>query len=183
MPAPESIHPWQWPGRPWSKLHLDFADPFMGHMFLVLGNAHSKWLESCIMSNITASVTAGTLRSIFTTHGLPDTIMTDNGPTFTSKVFKEFIEKNGICHVCAVPYHPATNGFCICISSSCHKELYRTNMQQTDLTRPGCQESFTTRQIQCLFWWTCLMAGRFAGIRITCMFAMVRGTTTHKCGT
>ena len=62
------------------------------------------------MSNITASVTIEKLRSIFATHGLPDTVVTDNGPTFTSELFQEFMEKNGIRHVRTAPYHPASNG-------------------------------------------------------------------------
>lgn len=110
MPAAAPLHPWQWPSCPWSRLHLDFAGPFMGRMFLVLVDAHSKWLEAHIMSNITAPTTTDTLRSIFATHGLPDTIVTDNGPTFTSEVFKEFMDRNGIRHVCTAPYHPASNG-------------------------------------------------------------------------
>ena len=61
------------------------------------------------MSNITAPVTTETLRGIFAIHGLPDMIVTDNGPTFISGVFKEFSEKNGIHHVCTSPYHPASN--------------------------------------------------------------------------
>lgn len=110
MPPSASLHPWQWPSRPWSRLHLDFAGSFMGQMFFVLVDAHSKWLEVHIMSNITAPVMKETLRGIFSTHGLPDFIITDNGPTFTSAVFKEFIERNGIRHVCTASYHPASNG-------------------------------------------------------------------------
>lgn len=110
MPAPAPLHPWQWPGHPWSRLHIDFAGPFMGKMFLVMVDAHSKGLEAHIMSNITAPVTTETLRGIFALHGLPDMIVTDNGPTFISEVFKEFNEKNGIHHVCTAPYHPASNG-------------------------------------------------------------------------
>ncbi|XP_036002862.1 uncharacterized protein K02A2.6-like [Fundulus heteroclitus] len=110
LPAVAPLHPWQWPGRAWSRLHLDFAGPFMGQTFLVLVDAHSKWLDAHIMSKMTAAITADKLRSIFAIHGLPDTVVTDNGPTFTSEVFKEFMEKNGIRHVCSAPYHPASNG-------------------------------------------------------------------------
>ena len=36
-PAPQPpLHPWQWPSQPWTRLHLDMAGPFLGHMFLVL---------------------------------------------------------------------------------------------------------------------------------------------------
>ena len=34
-PAPPAapIHPWSWPSTPWSRLHLDLAGPFLGHIF------------------------------------------------------------------------------------------------------------------------------------------------------
>ena len=40
---PESapLHPWEWPQKPWSRVHADFAGPFLGKMFLVLVDAHS----------------------------------------------------------------------------------------------------------------------------------------------
>ena len=36
------LHPWKWPTRPSARLHLDYAGPFLGKMFLVLIDAHSK---------------------------------------------------------------------------------------------------------------------------------------------
>ena len=39
------LHPWQWPSQPWSRLHLDYAGPYMGHMYLVIADAHSKWID------------------------------------------------------------------------------------------------------------------------------------------
>ena len=29
-PNKAPLNPWMWPSRPWSRLHLDYADPFMG---------------------------------------------------------------------------------------------------------------------------------------------------------
>ena len=74
-PAPPSapLHPWSWPSEPWSRLHIDFAGPFMGKMYLV--DAHSKWMDVEIMSQITASQTIEKLRSIFAVHGLPKKVV------------------------------------------------------------------------------------------------------------
>ncbi len=87
MPPPVSLQPWEWPNRPCSRLHLDFAGPFMGRMFLVMVDAHNKWLEAHILKNITASMTVDTLSQVFSVHGLPDVVVTDNGPTFTGELF------------------------------------------------------------------------------------------------
>lgn len=82
----------------------------MGQMFLVMVDAHSKWIECHIMSNITAPSTIDKLRQVFAVHGLPDTLVSDNGPTFTSEMFSEFTEQNGIRHIRTAPFHPASNG-------------------------------------------------------------------------
>ena len=36
--------PWKWPNCPHSRLHFDFAGVSKGQMFLVVIDAHSKWL-------------------------------------------------------------------------------------------------------------------------------------------
>ena len=44
-PPVAPLHPWRWPKRPWARLQLDFAGPFKGKTFLILIDAHSKWIE------------------------------------------------------------------------------------------------------------------------------------------
>ena len=56
-------------------------------MFLIICDAHSKWLDVRIMSKITASETILELRDVFSVMGLCREIVTDNGPTFTSDEF------------------------------------------------------------------------------------------------
>ena len=50
---PAHLHPGL--GHPWSRLYLDYAGPFLGHMFLLLVDAHSKWVELFLMSSATSS--------------------------------------------------------------------------------------------------------------------------------
>lgn len=109
-PAAAPLHPWEWPSQPWSRLHLDYAGPFLGRMFLVLIDAHSKWIDVHIMPSITAAHTIEKLRIVFSTHGLPRKVVTDNGPSFTSEEFRTFLSNNGIAHVTTAPYHPSSNG-------------------------------------------------------------------------
>ena len=109
-PSVAPLHPWEWPSRPWARLHIDYAGPFLNKMFLVVVDAHSKWLEAFPMANSTSEATIDKLRQIFATHGLPETIVSDNGTCFTSAAFRTFLKQNGIEQINSAPYHPSTNG-------------------------------------------------------------------------
>ena len=109
-PAPAPLHPWSWPTRPWARLHLDYAGPVQGKMYLVLIDAHSKWIEAFCTPTATSSAVIQELRTMFARFGLPETIVTDNGTCFVSAEFESFLEGNGIKHVTSAPYHPASNG-------------------------------------------------------------------------
>ena len=112
QPSPplSPLQPWSWPTRPWSRVHIDYMGPFMGRMFLVLIDSHSKWIEVHLMSSTTSSATIQCLRSIFATFGLPEVLVSDNGPNFVSAEFEDFLLKNGVKHTTSAPYHPASNG-------------------------------------------------------------------------
>ncbi|UYV68293.1 K02A2.6-like, partial [Cordylochernes scorpioides] len=106
---PSTISEWTWPEKPWHRLHLDLAGPFMGRMFMVLVDAYTKWLE-IIIKDITSRTIIGHLREIFARFGLPELLVTDNGRQFVSSEFEEFTKINGIRHTKTSPYNPSTNG-------------------------------------------------------------------------
>lgn len=109
-PPKVPLQSWSFPNGSWSRLHLDFAGPFMGHMFFILVDSFSKWIDVKVMSSISADCTILQLRSIFANFGLPECIVSDNGPTFTSEKFQTFLQRNGVKHITSAPFHPATNG-------------------------------------------------------------------------
>ena len=109
-PPAAPLHPWEWPSESWSHIHLDFAGPYMRLMFLVLIDARSKWMDVHLIHSITSVKTIKKLHIIFSNHGIPHKVVTDNGPTFTSYEFQEFMQRNGIVHVKSALYHPSSNG-------------------------------------------------------------------------
>ena len=108
-PPTAPLHHWEWPERPWVRLHIDYAGPCFGKYFLILVDSHSKWLEVHPVNAATSAMTIEKLKFIFSTHGLPEMIVSDNGSVFTSKEFADFMTYNGITHVKSSPYHPSTN--------------------------------------------------------------------------
>ena len=110
MPATAPLHPWEWPHRPWSRVHIDYAGLFLGRMFLLIVDSHSKWLDVHVTSSSTAAVTIDKLQTTFATLGLPEVLVSDNGSAFCSDEFQVFLKTNGIKHVLTPPYHPASNG-------------------------------------------------------------------------
>ena len=101
------LHPWVWPAKPWQKIHIDFAGPFMEKLFLIVTDAHSKWPEVVEMATMTAQRTIVELRKIF---GLPEQVISDNGLQFVSADFASFMKMNGIKHIRCALYHLSSNG-------------------------------------------------------------------------
>ncbi|XP_045183417.2 uncharacterized protein K02A2.6-like [Mercenaria mercenaria] len=109
LPAEAPLHPWVRASRPMERIHIDFAD-FKNHSFLILIDNYSKWLEVIPMKSTTSENTIDKLRSIFSYTGLPEQLVSDNGPQFTSVTFKDFVKTTGIRHTLTPPYHPSSNG-------------------------------------------------------------------------
>ncbi|XP_037927767.1 uncharacterized protein K02A2.6-like [Teleopsis dalmanni] len=108
---PKEFSSWPEAIRPWQRVHIDFAGPvFNQHMWLVCVDAFSQYPYIVQLSNTTSTDTVKALTSIFAIEGLPETLVSDNGPQLTSSQFKEFCLKNGIQHVTTAPFHPASNG-------------------------------------------------------------------------
>ena len=109
-PPAVPLHPWVWPDKPWTRVHIDYVGPLEENMFLLIADAHSKWIEIHATNSSTSSATIELLRKTFSSLGLPEVLVSDNATAFTSAEFSEFLQKNGICHVRTPPYHPASNG-------------------------------------------------------------------------
>ncbi|BHF82498.1 hypothetical protein SprV_0802563600 [Sparganum proliferum] len=83
MPPRQPPVPWEPPERPWSRVHMDFAGPLNRFSYLILVDAYSKWPEIAPLNPATASAIIAFLQRIFSQHGLPEVLLSDNGSQFT----------------------------------------------------------------------------------------------------
>lgn len=109
-PVKVPLHPWEYPSRPWQRVHIDYCGPLWGYMLFVMVDAHSKWPEVVCTRSTTSERTIEIVREIFSRNGICEQLVSDNAPQFTSEEFGAFTAINGILHIKSAPYHPATNG-------------------------------------------------------------------------
>ena len=86
--------------------HLFLED----RILLLVIDSLSKYIEVEIDNNVSAGETVTALRLIFSRHGLPDIIVSDNATSFTASEFQEFLTQNAISHITSPPYMSSSNG-------------------------------------------------------------------------
>ena len=97
------------PERPWSRVGSDL---FSLHSkdYIVLVDYYSDFVEVDLLKNTNSSTVIKFLKAQFSRHGIPDVLVTDNGPQFISGEFSEFATQWEFQHVTSSPYHPKSNG-------------------------------------------------------------------------
>ncbi|KAI7806716.1 hypothetical protein IRJ41_010699 [Triplophysa rosa] len=133
-PVGAPLHPWEWPRQPWRRVHMDYAGPVLGKMFFILIDAHSKWIEAYPVPSATTATTLECLRNSFSTHGIPEMMVSDNAQCFVSEASKAFMSRNGIMHVTSAPYHPSSNGLAE-LAVQTFKELMKKSSGNTIETK------------------------------------------------
>lgn len=135
QPAQVNLHPWEWPSSSWERIHVDYAGPFLGRMFLVMVDAHSKWPEVFEMKSTTAERTIQVMRTCFARYGLPKQVVTDNGSVFTSESFQLFMKTNGILHIRTAVAKPSTNGLVERFNATFKTSMRAMNHESDDLNK------------------------------------------------
>ena len=99
------LHPWEWPGKSWSRINVNYVGPFQGKMFLVIVDSYSKWLDIHVTSSVSVAITIDKLQTTFAGLGLLERIVSSNGTCFSIQEFQNFVKQNGIQHVRVAAYH------------------------------------------------------------------------------
>ena len=80
---PEPLQMSDMPQGPWQKVHADFYGPLpSGEYLLVVIDRYSRYPEVEIVRSTKASCVIPKFDKIFSTHGIPISMTTDNGPPF-----------------------------------------------------------------------------------------------------
>jgi hypothetical protein len=80
------------------------------HDYLVIVDYYSKSPEIIPLPDKTTHSVITGCKSVFSRSGFPDVVISDNGPCFSSKMFKDFSKMWKFCHVTSSPGFPQSNG-------------------------------------------------------------------------
>ena len=108
---PEPLRHKEFPSQPWIDLAADLMGPLpSGEYVLVVVDYYSRYFEVDILTSVTSTKIIESLEKIFCTHGLPQSLKTDNGTQFVSDEFERFLKTNDIEHRTSTPLWPQANG-------------------------------------------------------------------------
>lgn len=97
------------PRLPWEKVGIDLFE-LEGKMYMLAIDYYSKYPEILLMQNITSSYVIEKLKQIFSRHGIPSVVFTDNGTQFTAQQFQDFSKSWGFVHKTSSPLFAQENG-------------------------------------------------------------------------
>ena len=105
----EPLIPSELPDRPWQKVATDLFE-FQKSQYLLVIDYYSRFIEIAKLSTTTSTNVITHLKSIFSRHGVPETVRSDNGPQYSSEQFAEFANQYGFSHITSSPKYPQSNG-------------------------------------------------------------------------
>ena len=105
----EPLMPLEFPKRPWERIGTDLFH-WHNSEYLIAVEYHSRFFEVAKLQRTDSESIIEQLKSFFARHGIPEVVMSDNGPQYAAETFKQFADKYGFIHVTSSPRYPQSNG-------------------------------------------------------------------------
>ena len=107
--AKEPLLPTPLPEFPWQRIATDLFQ--LGNtIYLIVVDYFYRFPEVVTLPSTTSKRIILALKSMFARHGIPETVISDNGPQYSSAEFQQFAEEYGFLHITSSPHFPQSNG-------------------------------------------------------------------------
>ena len=94
---------------PWEKVGTDLFY-WDSKNYLIVIDYYSNYPEISLLNDTTSQGVIIQMKSVFARHGIPDKVVSDNGPQFASESFTDFARTYGFDHRTSSPKYPQSNG-------------------------------------------------------------------------
>ena len=118
--------------RPWAKLAADLCE-LHGRTLLVVSDYFSNYIEVARLCSTTTQAVVRELKTVFARFRIPEILVTDNGPQFSSNEFQVFAESCSFNHVTTSPRYAQSNGKAenaVCCLRNAKKPVCQQQQQQ-----------------------------------------------------
>lgn len=105
----EPLLPHNTPLRPWERVGADLFE-LQSKKYLILVDYYSGFIEIEVLRSTTSEKIVECCKSQFARYGIPDSLITDNGPQFSSHTFSTFAKQYKFQHTTSSPIYPQSNG-------------------------------------------------------------------------
>ena len=105
----EPLLPHDTPQRPWAKVGGDLFE-IEGQTFMILVDYYSGFFEIDSLKQTKSKNIIRCCKTQFARYGIPDVLITDNGPQFSSVEFQNFSSDYQFEHKTSSPHYPQSNG-------------------------------------------------------------------------
>ena len=109
MQCREPLKSHEIPQRPWSKVATDLFT-LNGEHFVVIVDYYSNFIELESINRTSSQAVIQALKKVFGCHGIPEIVMSDNGPAYAADEFQKFASQWEFQHITSSPHYPQSNG-------------------------------------------------------------------------
>ena len=106
---PEPLIISEFPKLPWEKVATDLFY-FNSKTYLLIVDYYSRFIEIANLSTQSSSEVIRHTKSVFSRHGIPQEVISDNGPQYSSLEYARFAAQYGFIHTTSSPKYPQSNG-------------------------------------------------------------------------
>ena len=129
--ASEPLQPHPVPDRPWQRVGTDLFT-FENRNYLVLVDYYSNFIELDHLADTTSQTVVHKLKMHFSRHGVPDYVVSDNGPQYSSSEFRRFAVTWKFTHITTSPHYPQANGMAESAVKTCKTLMKKALLSQSD---------------------------------------------------
>ena len=105
----EPLRPTALPSLPFQQVGTDLFE-WEKKTYLLVVDYYSRFIEIALLNRTSAADVISHTKSIFARHGIPEVVISDNGPQYSSEAYSDFAKEYQFHHVTSSPLYPQGNG-------------------------------------------------------------------------